>query len=41
MMSLWFFTNSLGHSEETSKILDICDFLKVSDIENEWWSMEN
>ena len=24
------------HSEETSKNSDISDFLKVSDIENEW-----
>ena len=24
------------HPEETSKNSDICDFLKVSDIKNEW-----
>ena len=24
------------HPEETSKTSDICDFLKVSDTENEW-----
>ena len=29
------------HLAETSKNSDICDFLKVSDIVNEWWSMEN
>ena len=29
-----------GHPAETSKNSDICDFLKVSDIPNEWWSME-
>ena len=27
---------SVEHPEETSKNSDICDFLKVSDIENEW-----
>ena len=30
----------LVHPAETSKNSDICDFLKVSDIPNEWWSME-
>ena len=29
------------HPEETSKNSDISDFLKVSDIENKWWSMGN
>ena len=31
----------LMHPEETSKNSDICDFLKVSDIGNELYSMEN
>ena len=30
------YTVTLYHPEETSKNSDICDFLKVSDIENEW-----
>ena len=29
------------HPEETSKNSDICDFSKVSDIGNEWWTMRN
>ena len=32
---------ALSHPAETSKNSDICDFLKVSDIVDGWWSMEN
>ena len=32
---------NIDHPEETSKNSDICDFSKVSDIGNEWWTMRN